>query len=309
MLRRSVAPRGAVVALVKMPLAASVNRRGPREPLEREASASGAAAAVSPCAPKTRLELSQELWGEGYDTPYEDQYITDLLGKLRISKGQNVLDLGRGLGAPGRAIARKFGASVTSLLLRPEMVQSTVDINMRGGLMGMTRVAALNRPGFTLTAEDYHCVIACQALSAVENKTRMLEQVEALLAPGGSVWMFELVIPDDGGESGALDEWQRTEPHKLFLESAKSLIRRVEAQNLILMTNQNETARYQRSILAAWLRIVEMVKARKLRGGLDRQYMKVLLEEAERWGHVSALLKSGSLQIFCLQAMKSRLTT
>ena len=75
---------------------------------------------------EARIGLSQKIWGEGFSSPGEEDYILGLVKSLGLTPAMSELDLGAGLGGAGRVMAQSFGCWVTSLEVNPDLAKAGI---------------------------------------------------------------------------------------------------------------------------------------------------------------------------------------
>ncbi len=264
---------------------------------------------VDPFAEK--MQAVQTMWGKGFDSPCEESFANELVASLNLSKNNEVVELGAGLGGTGRMLAKQFGISVTSLVSSKRIGRLAVDLNNGAGLMGMVRVAPFKPERMGLQAKKYQCAIARESMYTVPDKAATINQIEKALAPAGRLAILDFVIPEERKESDsqALEDWALREPMEPHLCSAETLTKILQDNKFNVLTNVDETDHYYSLIIRSWISVLESIKDQKAKGNLDKTFMLNMLDEADHWARCAALLKHGHLKVCKVQAMKTDLGT
>lgn len=120
--------------------------------------------------------------------PRATSALADLAG---IAAGEEVLDVGCGIGGPVRHLASEYGARATGIDLTPEFVEAAIELNRRAGLDIPIRVAsALDLP-FDDASFD---VVWTQHVSMnIEDKAGLYAELRRVVRPGGRLAFFDVV--------------------------------------------------------------------------------------------------------------------
>lgn len=110
-----------------------------------------------------------------------------------IAAGDQVLDVGSGLGGPARLLARQYGCRVTGLDLTQELVDVAVDLTRRVGLADQVEIHqgdALDMP----FADDSFDVAWTQHVSMnIADKAGLFNEMGRVTRPGGQLAFFDLL--------------------------------------------------------------------------------------------------------------------
>ena len=121
-----------------------------------------------------------------------------LAGRLNLSPGSTVLDLGSGLGGPARHLAATCGCHVTGIDLNPPYVELANHLAERVGLGALCdfQVGDVVDPQFADGAFD---VVWTQHVAMnVADRSALYAQVARLLAPAGRFAMYDVLQGDAG---------------------------------------------------------------------------------------------------------------
>jgi SAM-dependent methyltransferase len=149
--------------------------------------------------------------------------------------GDLILDLGCGLGGPGRFLAERFACRVLGLDLVPERIEVARDLTKRTGLED--RVDHRVGDACALPVEAASCaqVWMLDASIHVRDKPRLFGEIARVLRPGGVLVLHDQVGP----LPRAMRVVTRRAPY--HAPSLTSLLRRVEDAGLRLLLWQDTT--------------------------------------------------------------------
>ena len=113
-----------------------------------------------------------------------------------LEPSMRVLDLGCGIGGPARYLAATFGCKVTGVDLSPSFIDAATYLTARCGLSD--RVTFRVGDALHLPFEDaaFDVVFLQHVAMNVEDRTTLYADVRRILAPGGRLATFDLVLRD-----------------------------------------------------------------------------------------------------------------
>lgn len=120
-----------------------------------------------------------------------------LLSQLPLVPGEEVLDIGSGIGGPARFIARRTGARVTGIDLTPSYVTLAARLSQATGLGGETDFVAGDATAMPFEAGRFGAAIMLHVGMNIADKPALLGEVARVLRPGGSFALFDVMRFDD----------------------------------------------------------------------------------------------------------------
>ena len=146
--------------------------------------------------------------------------LADLAG---IAEGEQVLDMGAGLGGASRVLARYYGATVTALDATRRFCSINRVFNDRAELDHRIEVVAGDAVQLTYIDRSFDVVWTQALWQDIEDKERLAFQAHRVLRPGGRLALFELVA-GPGGELHYPVPWA-DDPERSFLPTSRDLRR------------------------------------------------------------------------------------
>lgn len=117
-----------------------------------------------------------------------------LLGKMNLTGGEHVLDVGSGLGGPARCLAVSHGCRVTGVDLTPEYVAIARDLTARTGLSGQvayTVGSALNMP---FGDAEFDAAINIHVAMNIHDRTGLYKEIARVLKPGAVFALYDVMM-------------------------------------------------------------------------------------------------------------------
>ncbi len=189
-------------------------------------------------------------------------------GELRA--GMRVLDVGCGVGGPGRFLADRYGCRVTGVDLVAERVKAAQALTKLTGLAGRIRYRQADATALPFRDATFDQVWMLDASIHVRDKTALFGELARMLRQGGL-----LVLHDQWGLPAAMRPVMRRAPY--FALTLRLLVRHLERARLRLLAWQDTTAQ-----VLAYMR-------ERSDGRLEQQ-LKAAATVAERKHYQRALL-------------------
>ena len=109
----------------------------------------------------------------------------ELAQKADLNESMKVLDIGCGIGGPARTIASEIGCQVIGLEICEEYCHTTEIINDRVGLGNKIEIRQGNALYMPFDSAEFDIVFMQHVLMNIENKERVLSQINHVLRPKG----------------------------------------------------------------------------------------------------------------------------
>lgn len=250
-----------------------------------------AADAPAPNWPAWRLELMERLWGEGYTLPGGDAFVDRLAKPLTIGNSASVLYVGAGLGRPAERICDVFKSYVDGIDPDPELAKIAAARAARHDGIPRLTISAQPFDGAGDMGRRYDALIAQEVLLGVTGREGVLEAFAAAMKPAARIVLTDFVCTEDGG-TPAVDEWVRRDldgDAPMTEAALKVCLKRLKLKVRVFEDLSDE---YVAMVLDGW-RHFERILAEQ---PADREVIRGMLREAERWNRRVALLQSGDVR-------------
>jgi cyclopropane fatty-acyl-phospholipid synthase-like methyltransferase len=124
---------------------------------------------------------------------------TDLVAELAcLQKGQRVLDVGCGVGAPALRIARRYGCRVTGVNISREQVRQGRELIAARGLSGRVGIRRGDARALEFPDGSFDAVVCLEAAGDIcvseADKDRLVGELFRVLRPGGLVGFSDLAL-------------------------------------------------------------------------------------------------------------------
>lgn len=118
---------------------------------------------------------------------------TGLADATGFAGGEEVLDVGSGLGGPARMLAKLYGCRVTGIDITPEYCRVAEELNAKVGLQDRIVIQEGNALALPFDDRSFEVVWTMHVSMNVEDKQTLYEQFARVLKPGGKLAFFDLV--------------------------------------------------------------------------------------------------------------------
>lgn len=110
-----------------------------------------------------------------------------------LTRGDEVLDVGCGLGGPARMLAARYGCKVTAIDLTPEFCAAAEELNARVGLADRIVIQEANALALPFDKDAFDVVWTMHVTMNIEDKATLYDQMAGVLKPGGKLAFFDLI--------------------------------------------------------------------------------------------------------------------
>lgn len=110
-----------------------------------------------------------------------------------IAAGQQVLDVGSGLGGPARCLAQAFGCRVTGVDLTAEYCRVATLLTERTGLAAQARFVHGSALDLPFADASFDVVWTAHVAMNVADKPRLYREMRRVLRPGGTLAIYDIL--------------------------------------------------------------------------------------------------------------------
>ena len=156
--------------------------------------------------------IERDLAAMGVTTPFDPNLLSPVdelhigghnttvpfLARLGLTPGQQVLDLGCGLGGPARAAAKGFGVTVTGVDLTGDFIRTGNALSQMTGLSDRVTLLQGSVLDLPLADDRFDAAYMIHVGMNIADKTRMMAQAARVLKPGGIFGIFDVLRSGDG---------------------------------------------------------------------------------------------------------------
>ena len=113
--------------------------------------------------------------------------------RLGFTKGQNILDIGAGIGGGARFAADRFGVNVTGVDLTPEYVEVGEELNRWSGMEGRVKLEVGDATDLRFPDASFDGAFTMHVLMNVSDKAKVFSEVFRVLRPGSVFGIYDVV--------------------------------------------------------------------------------------------------------------------
>ncbi|MCK5547093.1 MAG: class I SAM-dependent methyltransferase [Rhodospirillaceae bacterium] len=249
--------------------------------------------------PKNRLNMVEQLWGDGYITPGGEEYIKEYLPLLALTKKHSLLLLGASLGGIGRTLVEETGVWVTGYEQDVELAEIGAE---RCVLSAMQRRAPVKKANFEtlqLKPRSFDFAMSLESLYTVEHKKELFASVADSLRTDGELIYTDLVLPNTEPPNDAVKKWMASEVHKPHLWPVDVTQSYLGTLNFDVRPYTDITGLYRMRVLMGWLKFLDTMNKKKLTALADS-----VINECAYWARLISAIDSGGLKVYSFHAYK-----
>jgi SAM-dependent methyltransferase len=247
-----------------------------------------------------RVKVSELIWSDGFSFPGGSEHVLKLVKPMGLNKEKTLLDLNSGLGGAARVIAKAFGTYVTGMDASPTLAEAGMAESEKAGLGKKAVIEWFDPLTVILPQRKYDAIFARLVFLPLEQKKRLLAQVEQALKPGGQLMFLEFALGAAGADGAALKAWKEGEDHPPHPITIDAYADQLKALKMDVRVAEDMTAEFRTLVVEGWSRLAGALKPKSL----APDEAQGLTHEVELWGRRIAAFDSGDLRVARLYAIK-----
>ena len=252
--------------------------------------------------PDGRAERRYRLWGriygDGASFPGGTETSIKLMKDLGVLKPHRVLDLGTRLGDLTRIVALQFGANVVGMEPDPELATLGMKLSDIKGLADTAGVRHYDPEFLDLTGEAYDFIVLRDRLFGMDAREHVLAQMATALKPRGRILVTDLMpARADMAASREVQALCNSEKRALAPWTLGEFQETCNSMGLYIRSLRDETEVHCQHLILGWTNFAESLANERL----DRTFVDVLMEEAERVKRRLTAIKNGRVRFFVME--------
>lgn len=254
-----------------------------------------------------RVTAAQMVWGQGFATPGDQRYLTNLVNVAGLNPDMSILDLSAGLGGAARALSERFGGLwITALETSPELAKAGMEQSTMAGMAKKVPLQSFD-PAKPAWKKKFDLAFARESFYQLEKKEVLLLAIAKSLKPTGQCLFTDLVVREEGLSSPALDAWMGSEPSPVYPWSVEQYRAFFDKLKLpVSLSPLDLTEDYCTLVVDGWWNAQNTILRAKQSGNYDEQVLAALIDEVGRWAARTAALQSGDLSVYRFYSDKRR---
>ncbi len=242
-----------------------------------------------------RIDVVEELWGEGFVTPGGAEALMRLAAPLGLSDSSSVLLLGAGMGGGARLLAESFDAWVSGYEADGELAAlAAIRLKKIGGSAARRASVAVWDPAApAFKRRFFHHALAIDVIRTAAPHDLLAASALAL-KPGGQFVVVQLVADPalDPADPGLL-AWAGLEQRPAALPLADEITRVLVRLGFDVRVTEDISPRHMQQVLLGWAGLVGRLHGPKP----APLHAAAIVREAERWMRRVRLMQEGKLRL------------
>ncbi len=243
--------------------------------------------------PPARIDLCEQLWGDGFLFPGGADETIRLVRPLGLASEANLMLIGVGGGGAAQTIAAQLGVRVSGFEAEPELAALAMERITRARLGRRVQVEMWYPAAPSFRPHAYHHGLALEPLRDTPAEP-VLASIAGALKPGGQLAIVQTVAdePLDPTEPN-VDLWCRRECRSTELSSERAVSRMLGRLGFEIRAVEDITERHMRLAVLGWRRMMRNLDGARLELGS----MALMLREAEFWTARERLVRAGQVRL------------
>lgn len=253
-----------------------------------------------------RYRLWGRIYGDGASFPGGTDTSSKLIKDLGVLKPHRVLDLGTRLGDMTRIVALQFGANVTGM--DPDLELATLGMKLSDikGLADTAGVHHYDPETLDLSDERYDFIVLRDRLFAMDAREHVLSQMAGALKPRGRILLTDLMpARADVASSREIRAMCKSEMRAAAPWTLGEFQEICNSEGLYIRNFRDDTDVHCQHLILGWTNFAETLANERI----DRIFVDVLMEEAERVKRRLAAIKNGRLRFVVMELTRQVIGT
>jgi hypothetical protein len=241
---------------------------------------------------RARIELHDDLFGEGFILPGGAKEVINLVTPIGITSAATFLLVGAASGGAARVLAVQMGLWVRGFEAVPDLAELGARRSRAAKLEKRATSEEWNPSEPAFGKQAFHHALALTPLHGA-SADGVLSAIAKALKSDGHLVMLEVVAtlkldPTDP----ILQRWKELEQRVGELPTQEEITRELERLGFDVRVSEDVTSRHISMVLAGWRKLVQGLHYRP-----DPGEAAVMVEEAERWMLRLRLMREGKLRM------------
>ncbi len=249
-----------------------------------------------------RVQLVQDVWGEGFSSPGDADYLIEMLKPFALTPAMSVMELGAGLGGASRVMAEHFGVWVTAFEADRVFAEAGAELSTMSGLAKKAPIAAFDPENFEFKEMSCDCIYSKESFFTVKKKKELLGVIGDALKDRGQFLFTDFVKAEEVKDDDGMAEWQASEPVMPHLWSVKDYDMALSRQKIEIRITEDITDNFRALITKGWADYL----ASASHSGVNEEMAATLVAEAELWARRAKVLESGDLRVCRIYGLKKQ---
>ncbi len=243
-----------------------------------------------------RLEVLQDLWGEGYSSPGERHYIMELLKPFGLNSSMSVADVGSGLGGAARLMAEEFGVWVNAMEADATLAERGMDISRRAGLGKKAPIKSFDPVSQQFKQGSFDCVFSKEILYSYLGRNLLMTGLFKSLKPQGQALFTDFVLSGSKDEDASqlVESWNNNEPYDCDLWRVGEYVEAMTKNDIDVRLTEDISEKYIDLVEGCWAEFAENMENKKI----PEHIGEVILKEVEMWAERVRFLKGGEIRLY-----------
>ena len=254
--------------------------------------------------PANRLNVIEQLWGEGYTTPGGAARVKQFAPLLHLDEKKSLLLLGAGLGGISETLIEDTGVWITGLEPDPELAKIGHQSMVRAGHKRKAPIRHNDMEAPKFKPKSFDGMLSLDGIHFVKDKKALFEAITESLRLNAEMLFVTYVLPDTNPPSKKVEAWAEQQSLPVHLWPAQAMMGMLSQLDLEVRPPDDVTKDYRNCVLKAWINFLSNMNREELLGKAAD-----VVSECGNWADMITAIDTGGLKILkfnCIRVAERR---
>jgi cyclopropane fatty-acyl-phospholipid synthase-like methyltransferase len=256
---------------------------------------------------KNMVTVAESLWGAGYCSPCGPGLVDAMAQPLDLEPGQDILEIGAGLGGGANLLSQKHQVKITALEHNETLGEYLEFLQGEASPDHPVTFGTFNPEDTGLGSKAYHSILLKDMLFQVADKENFLKQIKQAARTHAHLAVCDFVLAEKDAPPESLGSWMAQEPTDAYPLPVGDVLWHLRASGFHPISQKDITGMYLDGIRKALPQIQAVLSNIASNNPTDKDLARALLDHATLWLTRAAALESGALRVYYFHAVTKEL--
>lgn len=247
---------------------------------------------------EARIDVTQQIWGEGYCGPGGPEQIIAMSKLLGMTSEMSAVVIGAGLGGPCRVLTEEFGTWISGYEAVEMLAVKGMEISTDAGMEEKAAIIHYDPASDEPFGRKFDRGIAKEIFYTIEDKTKLLKRIHGEFKDDALLLVTDYTLGEESALSDPdVQKWMSLEAVTPHLVTADKMAEIITGAGYKVRVNEDISQSYIELIAKSWSQADKIFADLAKQGEDGKKTTEILLHEAEFWSLRSKLLEKGLIRL------------